>query len=318
MRCLYLLLAIGGVSLASGCGVNGRMIRADLVEKSGSVALELTDTVFYPQTTDQCGPAALATVLDTSGVQVLPADLAPSLYIPRRKGSLQIELMATARSFGRTPYPVDPDVVSLLGEIQSGRPVLVLQNLGTGFLPVWHFAVVVGYLPDENKFVLRSGDVQRKLMKTSKFLRSWQRGDSWGVVLLAPGELPANVDVESFVRAVADMEAVGQIEAAAAGYQIAVKQWPENTIAWLGLGNVYYELGQLEMAQTAYSELLKIEPNNVLVLNNLAFVLAERGQFEDAIQTVDTALSLMQADDALYGVVTQTRSELAQRVEYSR
>jgi Flp pilus assembly protein TadD len=72
------------------------------------------------------------------------------------------------------------------------------------------------------------------------------------------------------------------------------------------------------MAQTAYSELLKIEPNNVLVLNNLAFVLAERGQFEDAIQTVDTALSLIQADDALYGVITQTRSELAQRVEYSR
>lgn len=318
MRCLYLLLVIGGVSLASGCGVNGRMIRADLVEKSGSVALELTDTVFYPQTTDQCGPAALATVLDTSGVQVLPADLAPSLYIPSRKGSLQIELMATARGFGRTPYRVDPDVVSLLGEIQSGRPVLVLQNLGTGFLPVWHFAVVVGYLPDENKFVLRSGDVQRKLMKTSKFLRSWQRANLWGVVLLAPGELPANVDVESFVRAIADMEAVGQIKAAAAGYQTAVEQWPENTIAWLGLGNVYYELGQLEMAQTAYSELLKIEPNNVLVLNNLAFVLAERGQFEDAIQTVDTALSLMQADDALYGVITQTRSELAQRVEYSR
>jgi len=311
-------LVIGGVTLASGCGINGRMVRADLVEKSGSAALELTDTVFYPQTTDQCGPAALATVLYTSGVQVLPADLAPSLYIPGRKGSLQIELMATARSFGRMPYLVDPDVVSLLGEIQSGRPVLVLQNLGTGFLPVWHFAVVVGYLPDENKFVLRSGDVRRNLMKTSKFLRSWQRANLWAVVLLAPGELPANFNVESFVRAVADMEAVGQIEAAAAGYQTAVEQWPENTIAWLGLGNVHYELGQLEMAQTAYSELLKIEPNNVLVLNNMAFVLAELGQFEDAIQTVNTALSLMQPDDALYGVITQTRSELAQRVEYSR
>jgi tetratricopeptide (TPR) repeat protein len=310
MRCLTLFFIIGGVSLASGCGVNGSMVRADLLEKSGGEAFELTDTAFYPQTTDQCGPAALATVLGTTGVHVLPADLAPSLYIPGRNGSLQIELMAAARSYGRMPYRLDPDIVSLLGELQSGRPVLVLQNLGNRFVPVWHYAVVIGYVPDENKFVLRSGDVRRQLVTASKFLRSWRRADSWGVLILTPGELPANYQMEPFVLAVADLEAVGQFEAATAGYQAAVEHWPENTIAWLGLGNAHYELGQLEMAQTAYSELLKLEPGNVVALNNLAFVLADRGQVEDAIQTVDAALSLTKPADALYEVITQTRAEI--------
>ena len=125
-----------------------------------------------------------------------------------------------------------------------------------------------------------------------------------------PGELPANHQMETLVRAVADLEAVGQFEAATAGYQSAVEHWPENTIAWLGLGNAHYNLRQLEMAQTAYSELLKLEPGNVVALNNLALVLADRGQVEDAIQTVDAALSLTKPTDALYEVIIETRSEI--------
>jgi tetratricopeptide (TPR) repeat protein len=270
----------------------------------------LSDTTFYPQTTDQCGPAALATVLDAAGVQVLPADLTPSVYLPNRKGSLQIELLAATRSYGRIPYPVETDVVSLLDEIQQGRPVLVLQNLGASIMPIWHFAVVIGYLPDEDKFILRSGDVQRQLMSTSKFLRSWRRAESWGVVVLRPGESPVNRDMDAFVRAVADLEAVGKTEAAAIGYETAVNKWPKNAIAWLGLGNTSYSLGNLETAETAYSELLEFQPNDVVALNNLALVLADRGSIDDAIQAIDKALSLTKPEDALYEVIAQTQSEI--------
>ena len=310
MRCLCVLLAVGASLLASGCAANGGSARSALLEKSHGLAVELTDTPFYSQTTDQCGPAALATVLRTTDLQVTPDDLAPSLYIPHRQGSLQIEVMAATRGFGRMPYVVDPDVVSLLAELQSGRPVLVLQNLGTSFLPAWHFAVVVGYLPEQNRFVLRSGGVRRHLMTVPKFLRSWRRADSWGIVVLMPGELPSNPDMETFVRAVADLEAVGQIEAAVAGYRTATEQWPSNTMAWLGLGNAYSELEQLEMAQTAYSEVLKIEPDNLVALNNLALVLADRGYVEDAIRSIETALSRARPGDPLHGVIAQTRSEI--------
>lgn len=315
-RRLDLCLAIGGAALAAGCSFNGGMVRDELLQQSGGVAHELTDTSFYSQTTDQCGPAALATALNAAGVPVAPEELATRIYIPDRNGSLQIELLATTRSYGRIPYPVQPDVVALLSEIQAGRPVLVLQNLGLRFAPVWHYAVVVGYLPDENRFVLRSGEHKRHLTKTSRFLRTWRRAESWGIVVLPPGTLPAGNDAASFVQAVASLESVGQFEAAVAAYQAAVAQWPEHAFAWLGLGNSYYALEQLDNAEDAYYELLNIEPDNVVVLNNLSMVLADNGRIDDAIQVIDRALSLTDHGDATHELVSRTRAEL-QRLQIS-
>jgi hypothetical protein len=33
-------------------------------------------------------------------------------------------------------------------QLEAGRPVLVLQNLALKLWPQWHYAVVVGYLPE--------------------------------------------------------------------------------------------------------------------------------------------------------------------------
>ena len=42
--------------------------------------VELTQTPFFPQQSHQCGPAALATALGASGVDVTPDDLVPQTY----------------------------------------------------------------------------------------------------------------------------------------------------------------------------------------------------------------------------------------------
>ena len=54
--------------------------------------VELTTVPFFPQEEYQCGPAALATVLTWTGVNVTPAELAPQVYLPERQGSLQLEI----------------------------------------------------------------------------------------------------------------------------------------------------------------------------------------------------------------------------------
>src|SRR5437868_6842253 len=51
--------------------------------------VELKEVPFFPQDEYQCGPAALATVLNTFGVKVTPEELVPEVYLPARKGSLQ-------------------------------------------------------------------------------------------------------------------------------------------------------------------------------------------------------------------------------------
>ena len=60
----------------------------------------------------------------------------------------QVELVAAIRRYGRVPYEIEPSLSSLTAELQAGRPVLVLQNLGIKIAPLWHYAVVVGYSPE--------------------------------------------------------------------------------------------------------------------------------------------------------------------------
>ena len=97
--------------------------------------VELTAVPFFPQEAYQCGPAALATVLNSSGLNVTPEALAPQVYLPERQGSLQFELLAAARRHGRVPYVLRPQLETLVTEVASGHPVLVLQNLGVAALP---------------------------------------------------------------------------------------------------------------------------------------------------------------------------------------
>jgi len=301
-------LIFGALIFISGCAGNVGAMVADLERHRTEV--ELTDIPFHPQVTDQCGPAALATILNVTDVNVTPEELKPHIYIPGRQGSLQLELLATTRHYSRIPYSVDPDVSALLHQLQSGRPVLILQNLGVKHIPIWHYAVVVGYLPDDEQFVLRSGDKKRHLMSSRRFIRAWQRADYWGIVALKPGNLPANADPDKYLRSVAAIEAVGDTTTAAVAYRAATDQWPTNGLAWLGLGNASYAEGELNSARSAYQKLLELEPDNAIALNNLSQVHAELGCYEDALTAIESALLAVEAGDPIVRYLRQTLEEL--------
>ena len=122
------LLTLAAALSLFGCA--GRAMLRDMTPPPASAARELEATPFFPQVTHQCGPAALATVLGASGVETTPEALVDAVYVPGLHGSLQVELLAASRRAGRIPYPVGPALDALIAEIDAGRPVLVLQNLG--------------------------------------------------------------------------------------------------------------------------------------------------------------------------------------------
>src|SRR5262245_38766964 len=192
-----------------------------------SPARDLEATPFFPQVTHQCGPAALATVLGASGVDTTPDALVPAVYVPGLHGSLQVELLAASRRAGRIAYVIEPTLGALVAEIDAGRPVLVLQNLGWTLVPRWHYAVVVGYSRVDDRIVLRSGRTERQAVSTAKFERSWARGGAWGIVMLAPGELPVHADPESYVAATAAFESANDGLAALPAWERAFEHWPE-------------------------------------------------------------------------------------------
>ena len=277
-------------------------------------AVELVATPFFAQRRYQCGPAALATVLVASGVDTDADTLTPLVYVPGLKGSLQAEILAAARGFARIPYPIDARLSAIVDELDAGRPVLVLQNLGIAPLPRWHFAVVVGIDPAIGSVYLRSGTVARRVTPIDVFLRTWRRSDYWGVVILDPTALPANVDRPRYFNAIAAMEQAGQASAAAAAWQTALMHWPEDPVAQFGLGNAQLAAADFALAVETYRALLSSAPELHAARNNLALALAGMGDFEDALRVLDVALR--QSDDpALITEMQHTRADIAQRAK---
>lgn len=303
-RCVWVVT----FACVSGCASDVRNMVSEVRQLGTEV--ELVDTPFHAQVTDQCGPSALASVLQVSGVTVAPEVLKSRVYIPGREGSLQIELLAATRGYKRIPYLIDPEITALLGELSDGRPVLVLQNLGTRLMPVWHYAVVVGYLPNEARFVLRSGDQNRYLVRVSRFIRSWQRAEYWAMVALRPGEMPSVPEAGKYIRSVAAVEAVGDFESAIDGYRAATERWPDESLAWLGLGNAFYTQGDLNSAEGAYKKLLAMDPANAVALNNLSQVQADRGRYEEASATLGAALSAVEPNTAMHKIIEDSLRQI--------
>ena len=251
--------------------------------------VELAQVPFFAQDDYQCGPAALATVLQSAGHDTTPDALTEEVFLPGRKGSLGVELLAATRMRNRVPYLLPETPVALLEELAAGRPVLVMQNLGLERLPAWHFAVLVGYDLDEQTMILRSGTAQRLVVGERRFMRTWERARRWAVVVLEPDRLPANPQLDRYIQAVASLEAVGKLDAAEQAYTRAHEHWPQSAWPVLGLANVRYAQGQLDAADEAYRIALRIDPNDIVAHNNLAEILLRRGCTAQARKHVEHA-----------------------------
>ena len=254
-------------------------------------AIELEDTPFYPQERYQCGPAALTTVLAQSGAGASLEAVVDKVYLPGRQGSLQAELLAATRTEGRLPYVIDASLAAIWRELETGRPVLVLQNLGVEAIPRWHYAVVVGIDAERGEVVLRSGTDRRRVTRIRTFLHTWRRGGYWGMVVLVPGQLPTAPNRSRYFEAIAALEQAGRAEEAAWAWQTALREWPGDTVALFGLANAHLAKAEYAAAETAYRDLLERVPDLPAARNNLALALAAQEKFDTALEQIRVALS---------------------------
>lgn len=273
-------------------------------------SVELSATPFFPQTDYQCGPAALATMLVASGVATSPDELVDDVYLPGRRGSLATEMVAATRVHGRIPYVLDPSPDAVLAELAAGHPVLVLQKLGAGPWPGWHYAVVVGHERDSRELLLRSGQQRRLAMSVQKFAATWDRGGRFAMVTLEPGRLPATAEPGRYMEAAAGLEAKGKLPEARMAYGAAASRWPQEVLPRLGLANVDAAAGKLELAEQGYREVLRLDPGNVAARNNLADVLLRLGCPESAAVEVAAARRLA-ANGPLASSVEATAARIA-------
>lgn len=290
MRYRRALFVVVALTLLAGCamtgGIDEQLLPADLPPQAGPWPIP-----YFEQEAFQCGPAAMAMVLQWSGVNVSPETLAPEIFIPEKKGSLQSDLVTAARRHGRLAYPIR-GMPCLLESVAAGQPVVVLQNLGLGWLPRWHYAVVTGYDLPQRQIIMHTGPIENRRTGLATFGRTWQRADTWALVVLPAEQLPVCAEEPAYLQAALGLQQAGRVGDAATAFRLATRRWPGSVQAVMALGNALYLSGDLHGAAEAFHQATELAPANGDAFNNLAHVLARRGKLDQAETAARKALAI--------------------------
>lgn len=254
-----------------------------------AVRAERSETPFFAQTRDHCGPAALAMALADIGLHADPDRLADAVFLPSRGGSLQLEMLGGARRQGAVATRLPRELESLLREVAAGHAVIVLQNLGLDLIPRWHYAVVIGYDLATRELILRSGTTERATMPLRTFEYTWARASRWAVTVLPPDRLPATAAEADALEAALGFERAAPPARAALAYRTLLARWPANLLAGIGLGNTLNTSGDAAGARKAF-EAVAEHHDSAVAWNNLARLRLSAGDRSGARAAAERAL----------------------------
>jgi ABC-type bacteriocin/lantibiotic exporter with double-glycine peptidase domain len=134
---------------------------------------------FFPDDTDQCGPATIASVLTYWGIPVEPPVLRAQIYLRRLRGTLPIDLFLAAQAQGLQAKGVGGTLDKLKAELDAGRPVVALLNLGGAIFPQGHYVVITGYSERQQGVYMHSGLDRDLFVPYDRFLGDWKKAGRW-------------------------------------------------------------------------------------------------------------------------------------------
>lgn len=294
------VVALFFVAALTGCAV--------LPAPPAGEAVQLANVPAFAQDDLQCGPAALASLLTASGVATTPETLTPDLFIPARKGSLQVELAAQARQRERVPLMLERSETALLAALRDGQPVLVLLNLGVRSFPIWHYAALTGYDPVAG-YTLNAGKAKPETMARGGFLRRWNWAERWAITLHRADQPPQYASAAQWIAAAAPLQRSHPATAELA-YRTAVQRWPDAALAWAALGEARFAAGDSAAAVSHLAKAATLAPEDAAIANNLASAHLARG----CVNAASAALASIEAaanQPAVAQALAATRQELA-------
>ncbi|WP_434604462.1 peptidase C39 family protein [Pseudomonas sp. R1-7] len=177
--------------------------------------VELNSVPFFRGEMFQGAPQSLAALLTLQGTVITPGLLEKPLHLPGGEGRLQQNLQTLAREYGLVVYPLDGELGALLEQVAAGYPVLLRYTEGSAFWAEPRYAILAGYNRQKRTVLLRSGMNRRSLMSFSAFESAFKGAGGWAVLIQQPGQLPANVDSQRWLKAADELAGAGQEQAAA-------------------------------------------------------------------------------------------------------
>jgi ABC-type bacteriocin/lantibiotic exporter with double-glycine peptidase domain len=139
-------------------------------ESGDTVRLEVP---YVPQARDNdCGPAALSSVLAYYENAVILKEITDEIYIPSLGRTLLPDMENFARARDFETFSGRGDIEQLKQAINSGKPVIVFMEASPGLMSRPHYIVVTGYTP--NGFISHVGVMEDAFIDIEDFDQRWQ------------------------------------------------------------------------------------------------------------------------------------------------
>ncbi|RZA06223.1 MAG: peptidase C39 family protein [Proteobacteria bacterium] len=286
-----LILALSLGALLPGCAISTRQTDA-VLSNPGSVgppAYRIADVPYIKQTENYCGPATLTMAMRYHGHNVGVEEIASQVYTPGKKGTLQQDMIGSARRQGMLAVQIQ-GLPNLFKELRANHPVIAFFNLGLSWYPMYHYALVTGYDVAGPSIFMHSAGTENKEWSMRKFERNWSQ--SWGLVVLPPTELSVAADELEHSGAAAGLEAVGRVKEAELVYRNILKRWPESFGALVGMGNLTYAAKDFAGSVAYLKRATHFHPLSAEAWHNRATAEGAAGLTKRAIASAKRAMEL--------------------------
>lgn len=158
--------------LICGCGCSPFQSRP---WSPGQPGLHIVQAVpFRPQESrDDCGAAALASLLDHRGRHLSVSEIKQAVYTPALGGALLPDMENFARSQGFSTRSGRGDLELLRSQIDAGRPVVIPVETGISVMTRPHYLVVFGY--ERDGFLAHAGTLEGVFIASRDLLSRWEK-----------------------------------------------------------------------------------------------------------------------------------------------
>jgi predicted double-glycine peptidase len=147
----------------------------------------LSGVPFFPQEDYQCGPAALATVMNywytrQGGAERIGIDeITKAIYSPGARGVLPSDLENYPKKKGFSAQQFRGSMRDIRDHIDRGIPLILFVEYGLSFYQLNHFLVVTGYTRDG--IIVNSGRREREMITNSDLEKVWKKTGYWALRL---------------------------------------------------------------------------------------------------------------------------------------